>query len=52
MFLEGYKMVGYLCIECHKEIKSENIRKRVRCSFCGSKILFKPRSVSVTVEAI
>ena len=45
-------MVAYQCIECHKEVKSENIRKRVRCSFCGSKILYKPRSVSVSVEAI
>ena len=29
------------CTECKKEIDSNLIRKRVRCPYCGSKILTK-----------
>ncbi|MFA4886577.1 MAG: DNA-directed RNA polymerase subunit P [Candidatus Nanoarchaeia archaeon] len=42
----------YKCIECQKEIKHDTVKKRVRCPYCGSKILFKPRSTSTIVEAV
>jgi len=45
-------MVAYMCLDCHKEILSETVRKRVRCPYCGSKILYKPRITSATVEAV
>lgn len=45
-------MVSYKCIECQKEIKHENVKKRVRCPYCGSKILYKPRTTNTIVEAI
>lgn len=45
-------MVSYKCIECQKEVKWETVKKRVRCPYCGSKILYKPRTTSSVVEAI
>lgn len=45
-------MVVYKCIECQKETKSETVKKRVRCAYCGSKILYKPRTTAAVVEAI
>ena len=45
-------MVSYTCLDCQKEIKSELVKKRVRCPYCGSKILYKPRVTSAVVEAI
>lgn len=44
-------MVEYKCFDCDKEIPENMMRKRVRCPYCGSKILFKPRSVSTKVKA-
>jgi DNA-directed RNA polymerase subunit RPC12/RpoP len=40
----------YKCFDCGKQVKSEYIRKRIRCPYCGSKILYKERSVAVTVK--
>ena len=45
-------MVTYKCFTCDKIVKGEDIRKRVRCPYCGSKILFKPRVTNVKVKAI
>ncbi|MEA3378782.1 MAG: DNA-directed RNA polymerase subunit P [Nanoarchaeota archaeon] len=44
-------MTGYKCFHCGKDIKKEYLRKRVRCPYCGSKILFKPRSAHTKVKA-
>lgn len=44
-------MAQYKCFDCGKKIKDEYIKKRVRCPYCGSKILFKPRMVSTKVKA-
>ncbi len=45
-------MVNYMCMDCQKEIKHELVKKHVRCPYCGSKILFKPRVTTSVVEAI
>lgn len=45
------KMVSYKCFDCGKEVKAEYTRKKVRCPYCGGKILFKLRSVAATVKA-
>ena len=34
----------YKCFSCNKELKDDNIKKRVRCIYCGSKIVFKART--------
>ncbi|MDI3474161.1 MAG: DNA-directed polymerase subunit [Candidatus Woesearchaeota archaeon] len=44
-------MVVYKCFNCGKEIDSESLRKRVRCPYCGSKILYKPRTRTIKVKA-
>tara|TARA_Y100000310_G_scaffold314505_1_gene363936 strand:+ start:670 stop:807 length:138 start_codon:yes stop_codon:yes gene_type:complete len=44
-------MVEYKCFECNKKISKTYIRKRVRCPYCGCKIIFKPRTVVTKVKA-
>jgi len=44
-------MVTYRCFECNKEVKEDFIKKKIRCPFCGSKILFKPRVVTTRIKA-
>lgn len=44
-------MVEYKCFDCNKKVDKEYLRKKVRCPYCGSKILFKPRTVSTKVKA-
>ncbi|MEM4756363.1 MAG: DNA-directed RNA polymerase subunit P [Candidatus Woesearchaeota archaeon] len=44
-------MVEYKCLDCSKMIDAKILRRRVRCPYCGSKILYKFRSVAVTVKA-
>jgi DNA-directed RNA polymerase subunit RPC12/RpoP len=35
----------YVCMnrDCSKLIKAENVRSRVRCLYCGGKMLYKNR---------
>lgn len=44
-------MVVYKCFNCEKVVKEDYIKKRIRCPYCGSKILYKPRVVNVKVKA-
>lgn len=44
-------MTTYKCFQCGKEIKQEYIKKKIRCPYCGSKILFKPRTLVKKVKA-
>ena len=45
-------MVEYKCFYCNKKVdKDEYLRKRIRCPYCGSKILYKPRLVSTKIKA-
>jgi len=44
-------MSEYKCFFCKKVIPVENIKRRVRCIYCGSKIIFKARSVNTKVKA-
>jgi len=36
-------MVEYLCIYCKRKVSYEIIKKRVKCPYCGGKILVKVR---------
>ncbi len=45
-------MTTYKCFNCDKTVKEEYVKKRVRCPYCGSKILFKPRITNVKVKAV
>ncbi len=45
-------MSEYKCFSCNKILGMDHMKKRIRCVYCGSKIVFKRRSVSTTVEAV
>ena len=45
------KMVEYKCFDCGKTVSDTYTRKKVRCPYCGSKMLYKPRSTSTKVKA-
>ncbi len=44
-------MSDYKCFFCNKTISQDNIKRRVRCIYCGSKIIFKARTVNTKVKA-
>ena len=39
----------YKCFSCGKVIGKDYLKKRVRCPYCGSKIIFKARTKPNTV---
>jgi len=45
-------MVAYKCLDCQKEVDHNLVKKRVRCPYCGSKILHKQRATMSYVDAI
>jgi len=45
-------MVKYTCFLCGKKISEDMMGKRVRCPYCGSKMLYKSRSTTTKVKAI
>lgn len=44
-------MVLYKCFYCLREIDDSQLKRRVRCPYCGNKILYKPRQMKVVVKA-
>ena len=38
-------MAEYKCFGCNKIVGENYLRKKVRCPYCGSKIIYKPRSI-------
>ena len=45
------KMATYKCFDCMKEVSQDLLRKKVRCPYCGGKILFKPRMQLIKIKA-
>jgi len=45
-------MVLYKCFTCGKEIEDTTLRKKVRCPYCNSNVLFKPRTTATKVKAV
>ncbi len=45
-------MTTYKCFKCDKKVSKDYLRKNIRCPYCGSKMLFKPRSAKTVVKAI
>lgn len=39
--------MAYKCLKCEEEIESEDLRRRIRCPFCGHRILKKERREDV-----
>lgn len=44
-------MASYRCFDCEEEVDESNIRTKVRCPYCGSKILYKERTTVTNVKA-
>ncbi|RLE42475.1 DNA-directed RNA polymerase subunit P [Candidatus Woesearchaeota archaeon] len=44
-------MVEYKCFQCGRRVAQEYVKKRIRCPYCGSKIIYKPRTVITKVKA-
>ncbi len=44
-------MVEYKCLDCGKTVSDNYTRKKIRCPYCGSKMLYKQRSTSTKVKA-
>ncbi len=44
-------MTSYKCFQCGKKIKEEYVKKKIRCPYCGSKLIFKPRTKAKDVKA-
>ncbi len=45
-------MAEYKCFECGKEVKQDYVKKKIRCPYCGYKVLYKARSIATKVRAI
>ncbi len=45
------KMVEYKCFECNHKVSEDYVKKKIRCPYCGCKVLFKPRNVATKVKA-
>ena len=41
-------MVEYKCMDCNKKVSQDYLRKKIRCPYCGYRILFKVRSAGET----
>jgi DNA-directed RNA polymerase subunit RPC12/RpoP len=39
------------CFSCEKKVGEEFLKKKVRCPFCGAKMVFKPRTQLTKVKA-
>ncbi|MBD3313352.1 DNA-directed RNA polymerase subunit P [Candidatus Woesearchaeota archaeon] len=44
-------MVEYKCFHCDKNVSPDYLRKKVRCPYCGSRIIYKPRGAKTDVKA-
>ena len=44
-------MAEYKCFDCNKVVSPDYIRKKVRCPYCGSKVLYMPRHATTLVKA-
>ncbi len=44
-------MVSYKCFYCNKDVDTSYLLKKIRCPYCGSKILFKPRTTVAKIKA-
>lgn len=44
-------MTSYKCFSCGKKVADTYVTKRVRCPYCGGKMLFKSRKTITKVKA-
>ncbi len=44
-------MADYRCFECNKDVDESYLKKKIRCPYCGSKMIFKPRTQPTKILA-
>ncbi|MBS3164186.1 DNA-directed RNA polymerase subunit P [Candidatus Woesearchaeota archaeon] len=44
-------MVDYKCFSCGQRLSDEELRRKLRCPYCGDKLFYKPRQVPTKVVA-
>lgn len=44
-------MADYRCFDCRKDVDPTYLKKKIRCPYCGSKMIFKPRTRPTRVLA-
>ncbi len=44
-------MVEYKCFKCGKGISDEELKRNLRCPYCGEKMFYKPRQTTTRVLA-
>ena len=47
----GITMTAYKCFQCEKKVGDEYLRTKVRCPYCGSKLLYKERKTATKIKA-
>lgn len=45
-------MTRYTCFSCERKISKDLMGKRIRCPYCGNKIIYKSRTATTKVEAV
>lgn len=45
-------MTSYKCFNCSKNVKQDYVKKKIRCPYCGYKVLYKERVATVKVKAV
>ncbi len=45
-------MASYKCFNCDKKVGEEYLRTKVRCPYCGGRMLYKERKTTTKVKAI
>jgi DNA-directed RNA polymerase subunit RPC12/RpoP len=44
-------MGKYKCFDCGKELNEDSVMRRVRCPYCGGRMVFKERATTTKVKA-
>lgn len=43
--------MDYVCFDCGKKVDAKDTTMKVRCPYCGGKILYKDRRTVVKIKA-
>jgi DNA-directed RNA polymerase subunit RPC12/RpoP len=44
-------MPKYVCFTCGKEMSDDTARRKIRCPYCGGRMLYKRRATATKVKA-
>jgi len=45
-------MITYKCFDCQKKVSDTMLGRKIRCPYCGAKMLYKTRGTTTKVKAI